>query len=117
MGQSLGEALSAILDDQPHTRKKAATPEVASASGVTADVLAIAKGVPGFDASAFDGEGNTQLPLDAPLRELGLDRLGVVELAIKCENHTKVRIDDDTIPTFKTLRDIIDYLESQHQES
>lgn len=52
-----------------------------------------------------------QVTLDARLREdLGADSLAAVELCMALEEACGVTIEDELLPTLKTVRDIMDYL-------
>lgn len=52
-----------------------------------------------------------QVTLDARLREdLGADSLAAVELCMALEEACGVSIEDELLPTLKTVRDIMDYL-------
>lgn len=58
----------------------------------------------------LDCETN-QVTLDARLREdLGADSLAAVELCMALEEACGVSIEDELLPTLKTVRDIMDYL-------
>ena len=58
----------------------------------------------------LDCETN-QVTLDALLREdLGADSLAAVELCMALEEACGVSIEDELLPTLKTVRDIMDYL-------
>ena len=58
----------------------------------------------------LDCETN-QVTLDARLREdLGADSLAAVELCMALEEACGVSIEDELLPTLKTVRDIMDYI-------
>ncbi len=44
--------------------------------------------------------------------ELGADSLDIVEILIEIENEFDVSISDEEIPNLKTVRDIVEYVES-----
>lgn len=117
MTSSLGDALSALLgdgaglspDSSPGARGadgKAAGGALDGLTGARAEVTEVLFRVLGDDA-----------PEEAPgpestLRgDIGLDRLGVVELLVRCEEETGVRFDDGTCTGLKTLGDVIAHVE------
>ncbi|MEJ5920204.1 MULTISPECIES: acyl carrier protein [unclassified Corynebacterium] len=121
MTRSLSEALGALLSDDATTTssKKKGGASGASASdqpkdrkaAVRGDVTEILRRVSGgFGDESADGEDAPPPALDAPLASFGLDRLGVIELAVRCEEEIGVRVEDDDIAGFTTLGDVVTYL-------
>ena len=55
-----------------------------------------------------------KIALDALLvPEICEDSLATVDLAMGIEDETGVNVPDDVMPTFKTLKDLLDYLNEQ----
>lgn len=58
-----------------------------------------------------------EIHLDSDLvDDLGADSIDAVELSISIEEEFDLDIDDDTITRFKTVEDIVDYLENMKGE-
>lgn len=113
MTSSLGDQLSALLGTKATAEEDSAVGAAARAAkkgdadsdlpeGVHGEVAAIVK--------KMSGDEVPSLELSTALTEYGFDRLGVVELAVRCEEATGVRIEDEDIPSFKTLGDVVDYI-------
>lgn len=83
-----------------HTGGRSADAELPA--GVHGDVAAIVKDIAPTEVESLD--------LTTSLSDLGFDRLGVVELAIRCEEQLGVRIEDKDIPSFTTLGDVVNYI-------
>ncbi|MFI5183847.1 MAG: acyl carrier protein [Vicinamibacteria bacterium] len=49
---------------------------------------------------------------DAKLDELGLDSLGALELVFEIEEEFKVKVPDERIPEFRTVRAVCDGIEA-----
>lgn len=49
---------------------------------------------------------------DSSLESLGLDSLGALELAFELEEEFEVRVPDERIPEFKTVRAVCDGIEA-----
>jgi acyl carrier protein len=57
--------------------------------------------------------GNEEVTLEASLTEdLGADSLDAVELNIALEEGFEVKISDEELLGFKTVKDIVDYIDS-----
>ncbi|KND62697.1 acyl carrier protein [Candidatus Phytoplasma phoenicium] len=53
-----------------------------------------------------------KITLETRLKEdLGLDSFDAVELVIQLENTFKIKINDEAMQQFKTIRDIVDYIQ------
>lgn len=113
MTSSLGDQLSALLGAKAASGDDKAAKAAAGAAkdgdatadlpdGVHGEVAAIVKKMAGDEVPSLE--------LSTPLKEYGFDRLSVVELAIRCEEETGVLIEDEDIPSFKTLGDVVDYI-------
>lgn len=125
MTSSLGDALSALLGDgagaagdsasggsggKPGGRGAGGT-ALDGLSGDRAEVTDVLFRVLGDDAPE-DAPG-----LESTLRgDIGLDRLGIVELLVRCEEETGVRFDDDAVTGMKTLGDVISHVESGREK-
>lgn len=111
MTSSLGDALAAILNTS--------TDDAASAdeglTGVRAEVTPILRKVIGTVASEDSAEeAPSPISLESDLRsDLGLDSLSVIEFAVRCEEETGVRIEDDDIAGFRTLGDVVHYISAR----
>lgn len=121
MTSSLGDALSALLGDDAGVAGDSATGgkdgkpggrgsggnALDGLSGARAEVTDVLFRVLGDDAPE-DAPG-----LGSTLRgDIGLDRLGVVELLVRCEEETGVRFADDDVTGLKTLGDVVSHVES-----
>lgn len=97
MTSSLGDQLGALLGQQAEQKKDADDlPE-----GIHGEVAAIVKKM---------ADEVPSLGLNTPLTDYGFDRLSIVELAVHCEEEIGVLIDDDAIPGFRTLGDVVSYI-------
>lgn len=112
MTRSLGDALAAMMTDSAEDASAADE----GLTGVRAEITPILRKIMAQfrdKAETEDGE-STEEPapaLDADLKtDLGLDRLAVIEFAVRCEEATGVRIEDDDIAGFITLGDVVDYI-------
>lgn len=57
------------------------------------------------------GVGEDEISLDSDLQEdLGLDSLDAVELSMAIEEEMGVEIPDEEFQSFKTIKDLVDYL-------
>lgn len=54
----------------------------------------------------------TQLTPDAPLSDLGIDSLGLLELMFKIEDRFHVKIRGDTPADLNTLQDVVRYVDA-----
>lgn len=131
MTSSLGDALSKLLGgdaspladgdttepagDRPGGTGSSGTAGAAKAldglTGVRAEVTGILLRVLGEDAPE-------EAPaVDSTLRkDLGMDRLAVVEFVVRTEEETGVLIKDDDAAKFRTLGDVIDYVDDARGE-
>ena len=125
MTSSLGDALSALLGDgagaagdsasggsggKPGGRGAGGT-ALDGLSGDRAEVTDVLFRVLGDDAPE-DAPG-----LESTLRgDIGLDRLGIVELLVRCEEETGVRFDDDAVTGMKTLGDVVSHVEAGREK-
>lgn len=100
MTSSLGDQLGALLGDATSSAKNDQD-ELDVPPGVHGEVVGVVKQV---------ADEVPSVELATPLTEYGLDRLGVVELAVRCEEALGVRIEDEDIPGFTTLGDLVDYI-------
>lgn len=126
MTSSLGDALSALLgDDAKKLADDSATgsPDASGGRGGSAASSAL-DGLSGARAEVTEillrvlgDDAPEEAPsTDATLRgDLGLDRLGVVEFVVRTEEETGVLIEDDDAAGFRTLGDVIDYVESARE--
>lgn len=48
------------------------------------------------------------------LNDLGIDSLGIHEISFEVEDEFDVMITDKDIETFKTIKDIVDYIDKQN---
>lgn len=100
MTSSLGDQLGALLGDATSSVKNDQE-ELEVPPGVHGDVVGVVKQVAAEVPS---------VELTTALSEYGLDRLGVVELAVRCEEELGVRVEDEDIAGFTTLGDVVDYI-------
>lgn len=129
MTRSLGDALAAMLGEQSAAEDAggaAAAPE--GTAGEVAGVLRRVLGEDAFadpgaepgeaDAAGDDAAGaGPALPWPpAPeahlVDDLGMDSLAVVEFVVRVEEATGVRIEDADAAGFRTLGDVVDYVEA-----
>ncbi|MFC3849888.1 acyl carrier protein [Corynebacterium hansenii] len=117
MTSSLGDALSALLGDGAGTAGDSSSDSsggrgsggnaLDGLSGARAEVTDVLFRVLGDDAPE-EAPG-----LDSTLRgDIGLDRLGVVELLVRCEEETGVRFEDEHVTAMKTLGDVVSHVEA-----
>lgn len=114
MTSSLGDALAAMMNTS--TDDSASADE--GLTGVRAEVTPILRKVIGTSASedSADEEEPSPISLESDLRaDLGLDKLSVIEFAVRCEEATGVRIEDDEITEFTTLGDVVDYISARRE--
>lgn len=88
-----------------------AVPALDGLTGVRAEVTEILLRVLGEDAPE-------EAPaVDSTLRkDLGMDRLSVVEFVVRTEEETGVLIEDGDAAKFRTLGDVIDYVDAARGE-
>ncbi|MDK8810309.1 acyl carrier protein [Corynebacterium sp. MSK035] len=116
MTSSLGDQLSALLGTQVTGAGDAddASPNAANAGSKKGSADAdLPAGLHGEVAAIVKKMANDEvesLELSTSLTDYGFDRLSVVELAVRCEEELGVRIEDEDIPSFKTLGDVVDYI-------
>lgn len=120
MTSSLGDALGALLGDG--TGLAADSPSDASGrkagnrgAGDALDGLTGARAeVTGVLLRVLGDDAPDEAPaLESTLRgDLGLDRLGVVELLVRCEEETGVRFEDSDFAAMATLGDVISHVEA-----
>lgn len=53
------------------------------------------------------------VPEASVINDLGINSLALVEITIRIEDASGVRLDDRTVAGFDTVDDVLDYLESQ----
>lgn len=119
MTQSLGDALAAALGGGVTTEKSSAGKRtrlddgeggaLAGLTGTAADVVLVALKVAGLDPDEVE---EAPSPADSLIDDLGLDSLGIVELAVRCEEATGVRFEDADIAGLTTLGDVIDHVDA-----
>lgn len=61
------------------------------------------------DASAAETDDITR---DAQLRDLAIDSLSMIELAVKIEDEFKVRLEEDTVRSWTTVSDVVSYIDA-----
>ncbi|MFD5867776.1 acyl carrier protein [Corynebacterium sp. NPDC060344] len=125
MTSSLGDALSALLGDGAGAAGDSAT-------GGSGGKLGGGGAGRGSKGGALDGLSGAraevtdvlfrvlgdEAPEDAPglestLRgDIGLDRLGVVELLVRCEEETGVRFADGDVTGMETLGDVVSHVDA-----
>lgn len=114
MTSSLGDQLGAQAGDGDKTANaNAAVAGAAGAAGKGDSAENLPDGVHGEVAAVVKKMAGDEVPsleLSTPLGDYGFDRLSVVELAVRCEEETGVRIEDEDIPSFKTLGDVVNYI-------
>lgn len=71
-------------------------------------VLGTLKSMLGHGTSILDKPGG----LDATWRELGIDSLDRLDLALRCEEDLEVKIPDSRLARFEGPRDLVDFLEA-----
>lgn len=132
MTRSLGDALAAMLGEQSAAEDAggaAAAPE--GTAGEVAGVLRRVLGEDAFadpgadpgeaDAAGDDADAAGAAPAlawpPAPeaylVDDLGMDSLTVVEFVVRVEEATGVRIEDADATGFRTLGDVVDYVEAR----
>ena len=125
MTSSLGDALSALLGDGAGAADDSASggsggkPGGRGAGGTALDGLTGARAeVTDVLLRVLGDEAPEEAPgLDSTLRgDIGLDRLGVVELLVRCEEETGVRFGDEDVTGMKTLGDVISHVESGREK-
>lgn len=125
MTSSLGDALSALLGDGAGAAGDSASSgsggksEGRGAGGTALDGLTGARAeVTDVLLRVLGDEAPEEAPgLDSTLRgDIGLDRLGVVELLVRCEEETGVRFGDEDVTGMKTLGDVISHVESGREK-
>ena len=125
MTSSLGDALSALLGDGAGAAGDSASggsggkSEGRGAGGTALDGLTGARAeVTDVLLRVLGDEAPEEAPgLDSTLRgDIGLDRLGVVELLVRCEEETGVRFGDEDVNDMKTLGDVISHVESGREK-
>ena len=53
------------------------------------------------------------ITMESKIKEdLGADSLNVLELVMKMEEELNIHIEDDKLSTFKTVKDVVDYLQT-----
>lgn len=58
------------------------------------------------------GIDKEKITLDSKIKEdLGADSLNVLELVMKMEEELNIHIPDDSLINFKTVKDVVEYLE------
>ena len=127
MTSSLGDALSALLGDGAGAAGDSAAGGSGGKSGGRGSGGQGSSGGNALDGLSGDRAEVTDVlfrvlgddaPEDAPglestLRgDIGLDRLGIVELLVRCEEETGVRFDDDAVTGMKTLGDVVSHVEA-----
>ncbi|MBC6821094.1 MULTISPECIES: acyl carrier protein [unclassified Corynebacterium] len=114
MTSSLGDQLSALLGTQVTGARDADDANAANAGSkkgsADADLPAGLHGEVAAIVKKMANDAVESLELPTPLTDYGFDRLSVVELAVRCEEELGVRIEDEDIPSFKTLGDVVDYI-------
>ncbi|MFD8878760.1 acyl carrier protein [Corynebacterium xerosis] len=122
MTSSLGDALSALLGDGAGAAGDSASGGKSGGQGAGGTAL---DGLTGARAEVTDvllrvlgDEAPEEAPgVDSTLRGgIGLDRLGVVELLVRCEEETGVRFGDEDVAGMKTLGDVISHVESGREK-
>ena len=125
MTSSLGDALSALLGDGAGAAGDSTTGGSGGKSGGRGTGGTALDGLTGARAEVTDvllrvlgDEAPEEAPgLDSTLRgDIGLDRLGVVELLVRCEEETGVRFGDEDVTGMKTLGDVISHVESGREK-
>ena len=59
------------------------------------------------------GISKSEIALDSDvIKDLGADSLDVVEILMAIEENFGVSVSDDEIPNLKTVRDLVEYVES-----
>ncbi|WP_448852272.1 acyl carrier protein [Corynebacterium sp. 335C] len=117
MTRSLGDALAAMLDDAGDDAPAASGAAsrdggdgvLDGLSGARAEVTPILLTVAGI---AEDDLEEAPSPDDDLRDDLGFDSLGVVELAVRCEEATGVRFEDEAVGGLRTLGDVIGVVEA-----
>lgn len=118
MTRSLGDALAAMLDDagadapaggSGASRHGDGSGPLDGLSGARAEVTPILLRVAGIPEDDLE---EAPSPGDDLRDDLGLDSLGVVELAVRCEEESGVRFEDDAVAGLRTLGDVIAVVES-----
>lgn len=125
MTSSLGDALSALLGDGAGAAGDSASGGSGGKSGGRGAGGTALDGLTGARAEVTDvllrvlgDEAPEEAPgLDSTLRgDIGLDRLGVVELLVRCEEETGVRFGDEDVTGMTTLGDVISHVESGREK-
>lgn len=124
MTSSLGDALSALLGDGAGVAGDSTSAGTGGRSGGRGSGGGALDGLSGARAEVTDvlfrvlgDDAPEEAPgLDSTLRgDIGLDRLGVVELLVRCEEETGVRFADDDVTGMKTLGDVVSHVENERQ--
>ncbi|APT91032.1 hypothetical protein CSPHI_08285 [Corynebacterium sphenisci DSM 44792] len=135
MTRSLGDALAAMLGEQSAAEDADGT--AAAPDGTAGEVAGVLRRVlgedafadpgtdpPDADAAGDDADAAGAAPAmawpPAPearlVDDLGMDSLAVVEFVVRVEEATGVRIEDADAAGFRTLGDIVDYVEARRGE-
>lgn len=121
MTSSLGDALSALLGDGAGVAGDSTSAGTGGRSGGRGSGGGALDGLSGARAEVTDvlfrvlgDDAPEEAPgLDSTLRgDIGLDRLGVVELLVRYEEETGVRFADDDVTGMKTLGDVVSHVEN-----
>ncbi len=59
------------------------------------------------------GIDETTISEDTTLEDLGADSLALVELVMSVEEEFEIQIEDEDMEKFKTVGDVLDYIESK----
>lgn len=54
---------------------------------------------------------NDEIQLESVLQDFNIDSLGLVELLLSLEETFEINIPDEITGTFKTVKDVVDYVE------
>lgn len=125
MTRSLGDALAAMLGEQSAAEDAGGAAE--APDGTAGEVAGVLRRVLGEDAFADPGAdpGEADAAGAAPalawppapeahlVDDLGMDSLTVVEFVVRVEEATGVRIEDGDAAGFRTLGDVVDYVEAR----
>ena len=61
----------------------------------------------------INGSEHTEVPITAPLDELGIDSLSMVDLLFKLESKFEVSIPDEALPGISTVGDLMNLVAAQ----
>ncbi|WP_295626808.1 acyl carrier protein [uncultured Corynebacterium sp.] len=126
MTSSLGDALSALLgdggglDDSATGASSGSGRKSGDSGGTALDGLTGARAeVTEVLVRVLGDEAPEEAPsLESTLRDdIGLDRLGVVELLVRCEMDTGVRFGDDDVTGMVTLGDVVAHVDAGRADS